>query len=62
MAKLTFFSVFKSNLKCAFCKIENCPVRYMPQRKQIQFYDGRRFGIICEKDRKAREDAILKKS
>ena len=61
MAKFTFFSVFKSNLKCAFCKIENCPVRYMPQRKKIQFYDGSRSVTRCEKDRKAREDAILKK-
>ena len=37
MAKLTFFSVLKSNLKCAFCKNENCPVRYMPERKKLSF-------------------------
>ena len=40
MAKLTFLSVLKSNLKCAFCKKENCPVRYMPQRKKTQIYNG----------------------
>ena len=37
MAKLTFLSVLKSNLKCAFCKNENCPVRYMPKGKKLSF-------------------------
>lgn len=58
MAKLTFLSVLKSNLKCAFCKKENCPVRYMPQRKKTQIYNGTRYVRRCEKDQKAREDAI----
>ena len=61
MAKLTFFSVLKSNVKCAFCKNKNCPVRYMPQRKKTQYYDGTRYVTRCEKDRKAHEDAILKR-
>ena len=61
MAKLTFLSVLKSNLKCAFCKKENCPVRYMPKRKKTQIYNGTRYVRRCEKDQKAREDAILKK-
>jgi len=61
MAKLTFFSVLKSNLKCAFYKNKNCPVRYMPQRKKTQYYDGTRYVTRCEKDRKAHEDAILKR-
>ena len=61
MAKLTFFSVLKSNLKCAFCKVKNCPVRYMPQRKKVQYYDGTRYVIGCKKDIEAREKAILKK-
>ena len=61
MAKLTFLSVLKSNLKCAFCKKENCPVRYMPQRKKTHIYNGTRYVRGCEKDQKAREDAILKK-
>ena len=61
MAKLTFFSVLKSNFKCAFCKIKNCPVRYMPQRKIVQYYTGRRYVIGCEKDWKvARKKAIMK--
>ncbi len=60
MAKLTFFSVFKSNLKCAFCKIEKCPVRYMPQRKKTQYYDGILLVTRCEKDEKARKDAMWK--
>ena len=61
MAKLTFLSVLKSNLKCAFCKKENCPVRYMPQREKTQIYNGTRYVRRCEKDQKACEDAILKK-
>lgn len=61
MAKLTFFSVLKSNLKCAFYKNKNCPVRYMPQRKKTQYYDGTRYVTRCEKDRKAHEDVILKR-
>ena len=61
MAKITFFSVLKSNLKCAFCKKENCPVRYMPQRKKTQIYDGLQYVARCEKDEKAREDAMLKR-
>lgn len=61
MAKLTFFSVLKSNLKCAFCKKENCPVRYMPQRKKTQIYEGTRYVTRCEKDQKTHEHAILKK-
>ena len=61
MAKLTFFSVLKSNLKCAFCKIENCPVRYMPHRKKNQYYEGTRYVTRCEKDRREIENEILKK-
>ena len=61
MAKLTFFSVLKSNLKCAFCKIENCPVRYMPKREIVQYCHGIRYVIGCEKDIEAHRKAILKK-
>ena len=61
MAKLTFLSVLKSNLKCAFCKKENFPVRYMPQREKTQIYNGTRYVRRCEKDQKACEDTILKK-
>lgn len=60
MAKLTFFSVIKSNLKCAFCKNKDCPVRYMPQRKKYYYYDGTRYVTRCKKDEEAREKAILK--
>ncbi len=54
MAKLTFFSVMKSNIKCAFCKYKNCSVRYMPQKKTTQYYDGTRYVTRCCKDRKLR--------
>ncbi len=60
MAKITFFSVLKSNLKCAVCQKENCPVRYMPERKTTQFYNGSRYVVRCEKDQKTNE-AILKR-
>ena len=37
---------------------ENCPVRYMPERKKAQIYDGTRYVTRCEKDEKAREDTM----
>ncbi len=61
MTKLSFFSVLKSNLKCAFCKKENCTVKYLPERKRIQYYNGSKFVIECEKDKEKRENAIFKK-
>lgn len=61
MARITFFSVLKSNLKCAFCKRKKCPVRYMPEREKTQIHYGVRYVIKCEKDLKEREKAILKR-
>ena len=61
MAELNFFSVLKSNLKCAFCKNKYCPVRYMPQRRIVYYCDGTRYVTKCEKDRKAHEEKIFKK-
>lgn len=61
MTKLSFFSVLKSNLKCAFCKKENCTVKYLPERKRIQYYNGSKFVTECEKDKEKRENAIFKK-
>ena len=61
MKKFTFFSTLKSNLKCSFCKITNCPVRYTPQRKIIQYYNGTTYVTMCKKDREKREKRILKK-
>ena len=60
MARITFFSALKSNVKCAFCKKKDCPVRYMPGRIEIQTYVGYHRITKCEKDQKAHEDAILK--
>ena len=61
MTKLSFFSVLKSNLKCAFCKKENCTVKYLPERKRIQYHNGSKFVTECEKDKEKRENAIFKK-
>lgn len=61
MAKITFFSVLKSNLKCAFCKSRDCTVRYMPERKKTQIYSGGIVTTRCAKDQKAREEEILKR-
>lgn len=52
MAKITLFKVLKSNIKCAICKKEKCPVRYFPERKIVQVYDGHRYVTTCEKDDK----------
>ena len=46
MGKTTLFSVIKGNIECAFCKKENCPLRYYPDHTQI--VGGSRIG--CEKD------------
>lgn len=58
MAKITFWRVLKSNLKCAVCKTKNCPVRYYPERKNIV---GRVYVAVCEKDRQDFIDKTLKK-
>ena len=60
MAKITFLSVLKNNLNCAFCKNKNCPVRYMPERKRMEYCDGTRYVTICEKEKQAKLDTILK--
>ena len=60
MAKLTFLSVLKSNLKCAFCKNSNCPVRYFPDRKIVKYSNGSRYVTRCEKDLKRRENQIYR--
>lgn len=52
MERLTFFSVLKSNLKCAFCTEKNCRVRYYPNRKKTKIYDGTRYVDSCPKDRR----------
>lgn len=61
MAQISFFRVLKSNVKCAFCKKQNCPVRFLPERKRYDYYEGSRYVTKCEKDKKAREDSILKR-
>lgn len=60
MEKLTFLSVLKSNFKCAFCKEKDCRVRYYPNRKKSQIYDGTRYVDSCPKDRKKWEKKVLK--
>lgn len=61
MNNLSFFSVFKSNLKCAFCKEKNCRVRYFPNRKNVQIYDGTRYVTSCPKDRDKQWKKMLKR-
>ena len=58
MPKITFFSVLKSNIKCAFCKTTDCPVKYYPERKNYQYVGGRKVYTLCEKDveKKQKED------
>ena len=58
MAKITFWKVLKSNIKCAVCKNKDCPVRYYPERRKIQWCEGTRYITGCEKDR----EAYIKKS
>ena len=59
MGRLTFFSVLKNNLRCAFCKEKFCRVRYYPNRMKIQIYEGRRYVDSCPKDRDKRWKEML---
>ena len=61
MKRLTFWKVLKSNLKCAFCRVEHCPVRYMPERRNIQHADGSRYVTRCKKDQEADLMRIVKR-
>lgn len=58
---ISFWSILKSNLKCAFCKEKNCRVRYYPGRKNYTFFGGTRYVDECKKDVNKRFDRILKK-
>lgn len=60
MENLSFFSVLRSNLKCAVCKDKKCPVRYMPQRRKVQLYDGHRFITSCKKDEEKQDRKTTK--
>lgn len=61
MARRTFFSVLKSNIKCALCKNKNCRVRYYPDRRDVQYLEGSRFVTSCEKDMEKRFKSIGKR-
>lgn len=61
MAKFTFLRVLWSNLKCAVCKKKDCPVRYYPERRKIQYCDGTRYVTGCEKDRQKHIEKSLKR-
>lgn len=61
MAKITFFQVLKSNLKCALCKKKKCPVRYYPERKKTQYYNAERYITRCEKDEKSHVEKTEKR-
>lgn len=60
MAKITFFSVLKNNVKCLACKQKDCQVRYYPERKKVSFYEGTRYVNKCEKDKIAYEKKLYK--
>lgn len=62
MKRLTFFSVLKSNLKCAICKNKDCPVRYLPNTKRIYFYTGTKYVEECSKDKEKRLKQIGKRT
>ena len=62
MANLTFFSVLKSNIKCALCGKRNCRVKYHPDRKREYYFDGTRYVDRCPKDRDKKERKIIKEA
>lgn len=57
----TFFSVLRSNIKCAFCKEKDCRVRYYPERKFYTWAGGHRFVTLCKKDEDEHVKEILKR-
>ena len=61
MAKFTFLRVLGSNLKCKKKKKKDCPVRYYPERRKIQYCDGTRYVTGCEKDRQKHIEKSLKR-
>ena len=60
MKNMSFWSVLKSNLKCAFCKEKNCRIRYYPTRKKYYVYSGTRYVEECKKDREKKFDKAFK--
>ncbi len=61
MNEVNFLQVLSGNVKCLFCKKKNCPVKYYPQRKKTQIYEGRQYITRCEKDRQKALDKALKR-
>lgn len=51
MRNISFFSALRSNLKCAVCRNKKCRLRYTPNRRKVQIYDGTRYVDTCPKDR-----------
>lgn len=61
MSNVTFFSVLRNNLQCAFCNVKHCQVKYYPDREKFYYIGGNRYRITCEKERDAQIKSILKK-
>ena len=61
MNNLSFFSVLRSNLKCALCKNKNCRVRYYPNRIRVEFCGGTRYVDVCQKDKDKKWKEVLKR-
>ena len=61
MSNLSFFSVLKNNLQCAFCRVKHCLVKYLPDRKIYTYKNGKRYVIECEKDKDKEIRTMIKK-
>ena len=51
MAKqYTFIGVLTDNVKCAVCRVKDCPVKYYPGRKVTLWHESEKMTIGCAKD------------
>lgn len=61
MSELSFFSVLKNNLQCAFCNVKHCRVKYLPERKKYLYSGGTRYVLECKKEKEKEIKAIIRK-
>jgi hypothetical protein len=50
MAKYTFIGVLADNVKCAVCRVKDCPVKYYPGRKVTLWHESEKMTIGCAKN------------
>ncbi len=60
MANYKFIEVLADNVKCAVCRVKDCPVKYYPGRKVRLWHEGEKMTIGCAKDIAKKLDKMSK--